>query len=114
MNSLFMSETTNATSFLIRSNVHQLSVEKQNKLALNPFDDKRMYLNPIQSLPWDKHTQKGDCPCIYCLKLSGLYYKEITEKCKTDEELSLIVWYWKEKLTHQELLKLISDRVHLL
>ena len=50
-NSLLMSETTNATNYSIRSNLHQLSVEKQNKLALNPFDDKRMYLNPIQSVP---------------------------------------------------------------
>ena len=46
---------------------------------MNPFDDKRVYLNPILSLPWDKHTQKGDCPCIYCLKLIGLYYTELTE-----------------------------------
>ena len=47
---LFMSETTSATNYSIRSNLHKLSVEKQNKLALNPFDDKRVYLNPIQSL----------------------------------------------------------------
>ena len=45
-----MSETPNATMYSIRSNLHQLSVEKQNKLALNPFDDKRMYLNRIQCL----------------------------------------------------------------
>ena len=43
------------------SNLHQLTVQYQNKLALNPFDDKRMYSNPIQSLPWDKHTQQGHC-----------------------------------------------------
>ena len=49
-----MSETT----YSIRSNLHQLSVEKQNKLALNPFDDKRVYLNPIQSLSWDEHTTR--------------------------------------------------------
>ena len=60
-----MSVTTNATNY---SNLHQISVEKQNKLALNPFDDKRIYLNPIQSLPWDKITQKGNCPCLFCLK----------------------------------------------
>ena len=82
-----MSETTNATNYSIRSNLHQLTVQYQNKLALSPFDDKRMYLNPIKSLPWDKHTQKGDCPCILCIKLIGFYYEEQTEKCKTDEEL---------------------------
>ena len=63
MNSLFNSQTT-ATNYFIRSNAHILTVQKQEKLASNPFDDKRVYLNPIQSLSWDKHTQKGDCPCI--------------------------------------------------
>ena len=75
-NSLFNSETSSSTNISIRSNLHNLTVEKLPKLCLNPFDDKRLYINPIQSLPWDKHTQKGDCPCIYCLKLIGLYYKD--------------------------------------
>ena len=57
---LFNSQTTSATNYSVRSNTHNLTVQKQNKLALNPFDDKRMYLNPVQSLPWDKQTQKGD------------------------------------------------------
>ena len=69
-----MSETTNATNYSIRLNLHQLTVQYQNKLPLSPFDDKRMYLNPIQNLPWDKHTQKGDFPCILCIKFNGLYY----------------------------------------
>ena len=89
---LFMSETTSATNLSIRSNLHELSVVKQNKLALNPFDDKRVYLNPIQSLSWDKHTQKGDCPCVHCLKLIRLYYKELSTsetdgRCLRDEEI---------------------------
>ena len=46
--------------------------------------------------------------------IDRLYYKEFTENCKTDEELYLNVWYGKEKLTHQELLKRITDRAHLL
>ena len=50
INSLFNSETTTATNYSIRKNAHNLTVQKQDKLALNPFDDKRMYLNPIQSL----------------------------------------------------------------
>ena len=112
-NSLFNSESSSSTNISIRSTLHNLTVEKQNKLALNPFDDKRLYINPIQSLPWDKHTQKGDCPCIYCLKLIGLYYKELTEN-KTDEEIYWSVWYWKQALTHQQLVKLISDRAHVL
>ena len=72
-NSLFNSETTNGTNYSIRSNLHKLTVQYLNKLALNPFDDKRMYLNPIQSLPWNKHSQKGDCPCILCIKFIRLY-----------------------------------------
>ena len=62
--SLFNSETTTATKYYIRSNAHNSTVQKQDKLSLKPFDDKRVYLNPIQSLSWDKDTQKGDCPCI--------------------------------------------------
>ena len=87
INSLLNSETTTATNCSIRSDAHNLTVQKQDKLALNPFDDKRLYLNPIQSSSWDKHTQKGDCPCIYCLKLIGLFYKEITEGLRNDEEI---------------------------
>ena len=117
-NSLFNSETSSSTNISIRSNLHNLTVEKQNKLALNPFDDKRLYINPIQSLPWDKHTQKGDCPCIFCLKLIGLYYKDLTINVdgskKTDEEIYFNVWNWKQALTHQQLVKLISDRAHVL
>ena len=71
INSLFNFQTTTATNYSIRSDANNLTVQKQDKLALTPFDDKRVYLNPIQSLSWDKHTQKGDCPCIYCLKLIG-------------------------------------------
>ena len=117
-NSLFNSETSSSTNLSIRSNLHNLTVEKQNKLALKPFDDKRLYINPIQSLPWDKHTRQGDCPCIFCLKLIGLYYKDLTinddGSKKTDEEHYLNVWYQKENLTHQQLVKLISDRAHVL
>ena len=68
INSLFNSQTSSSTNISIRSKLHNLTVEKQNKLALNPFDDKRLHINEIQSFPWDKHTQQGDCPCIKCLK----------------------------------------------
>ena len=119
INSLFNSQTTTATNYSIRSDTHSLTVQKQNKLALNPFDDKRVYLNPIQSLSWDKHVQNGDCPCIYCLKLVGLYYKEVSTsdkdgRCLRDEEKHYSIWTLKEKLNHQQLLNLISDRAHLL
>ena len=78
-----------------------------------------MYLNPIQSLSWDKHTQKGDCLCTYCLKLIGLYYEELSTsetdgKPLQDEEMYYKIWSLKDKLNHQDLLNLISDRAHLL
>ena len=107
------SHTTTATKASIRSDAHNLTVQKQDKLALNPFDDMRVYLNPIQSLSWDKHTQKGDCPCIYCLKLIGLYYKELSDGL-SDEETCLNVWTLNENINHQQLLNLISDWAHLL
>ena len=88
-------------------------LKNKTKLVLNPFDDKRVYPNQKKSLPWDIHKQQGDCPCLFCLKFILLYHKELTEICKTDEENYLNVWYWK-KSTHQELLKLKSDRGHLL
>ena len=49
--SLFNSKTIESTKYSIRSNP---TVQKQKKLALNPFDDERMYLNEKQSLLWDK------------------------------------------------------------
>ena len=50
INSSFNSQTLYATCYSIRSDAHHLTVQKKDKLALNPFDDKPMYLNPIQSL----------------------------------------------------------------
>ena len=58
-NSLFNSQTTTATNYSIRSDAHSLTVQKQDKLALNPFDDKRISLNPTQSLPRNLHIQSG-------------------------------------------------------
>ena len=87
---------------------------------MNPFDDKlsRLHINEIQSFPWDKHTQQGVCPCINCSKLVVLYYKDLTinddGSKKTYKEIYLNIWYEKENLTHQQLLKLISDQAHLL
>ena len=99
LNSLFNSQTTTATNYSIRSDAHNLTVQKQDKLALNPFDDMRVYLNRIQSLSFDKYTQKGDCPCIYCLKLIGSYYTELTAN-KADEEMYYNIWTLKENLNH--------------
>ena len=43
---------------LIRSNAHQLSCEKLNKVSLSPFDDKRYLLDPINSLPYGHYKLK--------------------------------------------------------
>ena len=84
-----MSETKCASKYLFHSNLHRSTVKKRNKLALSLFDDKRMYLNTLTTLPRDKHTAKGDCHCILCVKDTG------------------------RKVNHHEHLKLISDRLHL-
>ena len=39
INSLSNSQTTIATNYSNRSNAHNLTVQKQDKLALNPLDD---------------------------------------------------------------------------
>ena len=78
-------------------------------MALNPFDDKGVCLNPIKCLPWDNHTQKVDSPCIYCLEFVMLYQKELTEN-KTIEEIYLYVQYLEETLNQYQSVKLIRDR----
>ena len=56
-------DTISATNFSVRSNLLRLIVEKQNKLVLNSFDDKRISRNPMERSPWDEHNQ-DDCKCI--------------------------------------------------
>ena len=118
INSLFNYQTTTATNYSIRSKNHNLTVEKQDKLCLNPFDDKRLYLTPTKSLPWDKHEQSGDCPCILCLILFKLYYDKILKKGdgtpRSAKEISSYFRQLKQTLNHENMLKLISDRAHLL
>ena len=92
INSLFNSQTTTATNYSPRSDAQILTVQKQDKVALNPSDDKRMYLNPMQSLPWNKHIQSGYCPCILCIKFIRLYYNELTtpkELCLKNSEVEI-------------------------
>ena len=83
---------------LKQSNLQSIRfVQKRNKLALNPFDDKRIFLTEEQSLQGDKHIQSEYCLCIYCIKFVMLYQKELTES-KTCEETCMNVWYIKERL----------------
>ena len=42
---------------------------------MNPFDDKRMFLNEIKSLPWSMHQQIEKCPCILCQVFLSLAYE---------------------------------------
>ena len=46
-NCLFNNKNTNQTNFSIRSEGHSITVHSQRKLALNSFDDKRLYINNI-------------------------------------------------------------------
>ena len=50
--SLFDSMEFEAINRSIRSKNHQVYVSKQTKRSLNPFDDKRNYINSIESLPF--------------------------------------------------------------
>ena len=104
---LFNKNTTNQTNISIRSERHNINVIKQNKLALNSFDDKRLYINNTYSVPWDTHTQMYECPCILCIKFIALYYKELTHN-KTDEEIYYNVKYWKEKYNQNQLIYAIN------
>ena len=51
-------------------------------------------------------------------EINWFYYEDLTINVdgskKTDEEIYWSVWYWKQALTHQQLVKLISDRAHVL
>ena len=105
--SLFNNTTTHQTNYSIRSNNHSLTVQSQNKLSLNPFDDKRLYINNTQSVPWDIHTQRCDCTCILCIKFIGLYYQELMYN-KTPEQIFWSVWYYKELYNQNQLLYLIQ------
>ena len=40
------------TQHCIRSHDHEMFLQKLTKKSLNPFDDKRKYINEIQSMPW--------------------------------------------------------------
>ena len=84
-----MFETTSSTNCSNRSNSYQSTVKCQNRLALNHFDDKPLYMNPSEKFLWVKHTQSGNCPCLFCLKFKFLYDKDITEN-KTDKKFVYI------------------------
>ena len=84
-----------------------MRVIEQNKLALNSFDDKRLYLNNINSVPWDNHIQKGDCECILCIIFIGLYYKELTFN-NTPQQIDYNIKYWKEMYNQNQLVCAIN------
>ena len=77
-------------------------------MALTPFDDKRICLNSIKSLPWYTHTQSGMCGCLLCLKIVYIYQNEFTE-LRTDEMNYLNTRSLKQTLTHHQFVKLIKD-----
>ena len=93
-NSVYVILKQHSTNYSIRTNLHHLAVEKQSKLASNPFDDSRMYLNSIKTLSWYKHTLQGNCGC---LKFLILYQKEICDG-KTDEEVYFFCMDFKTNL----------------
>ena len=40
-------------NYLIRSNNHNMYLQKVEKKSLSAFDEKRKYVNAIESLPWN-------------------------------------------------------------
>ena len=116
--SLLKCKTTESTNYSIRSNAHNLTVQKQKKLAWNPFDDKRMYLFEKPTLPWEKHLQSGYCPCVLCMLFIRLSYKKLSENYdgskRINKELYWFMCHCKEKFSHQQFLILVSDCTHLL
>ena len=50
-----MNQTYNNTckQFCIRSHDHEMFLQQITKKSLSPFDDKRKYINNIQSIPWE-------------------------------------------------------------
>ena len=48
-------ETYNKTckQFCIRNHDHNMFLQQITKKSLSPFDDKRKYINNIQSIPWE-------------------------------------------------------------
>ena len=109
-NCLLNNQTTNQTNFSIRSENHNLRVVSQKKLALNPFDDKRLYLNNIYSVGWDIHTQKFNCNCILCMKFIGLYYEELSYGLN-DAEIYNNICYWKEFYNQNQLIYAINLKI---
>ena len=49
-----MNQTYDKTckQYCIRSHDHEMFLQKITKKSLSPFDDKRKYINNIQSTPW--------------------------------------------------------------
>ena len=44
-------------NYLLRSEDHEVYLGKNNKLALNSIDDKRKYINKIESVLWEKQNK---------------------------------------------------------
>ena len=40
-------------NYIIKSNIHDLYLEKVRKSTLSAFDEKRCLINEIQSIPWN-------------------------------------------------------------
>ena len=64
----FDTQMENSIEFL-KQNKDEFDLSELDKSheVYNPINKKGIgkMLNPITSIPWDKHTQQGDCPCLY-------------------------------------------------
>jgi len=56
VNCLINKEKKIMTMHSIKANKYEINIEKYNKIALDYYDDKRIYLNDIYSLPYGNHN----------------------------------------------------------
>ena len=51
-NCLDNNEIKYGVNYSLRSDKHEITMIKQKKMALKPFDDKRCYIDKYNSIPW--------------------------------------------------------------
>ena len=76
---------------------------------------KRLYINNLDSVPWDIHTQKRRLYLYFCvLKFYWIYiFNELTNDLTlSNEEIFYNVWYWKEFYTQNQLIQAINLKLN--
>ena len=92
-----MNQTYDITckQFCIRSHDHNMFLQQITKKLLSPFDDKRKYINKIQSIPWEYCTLIWVCIVnINTILISILYsYMSMYSKYKYNTNINIVLLY---------------------